>query len=367
MADLKITSRLSELIEQGISEGAFPGLNLVIVNDMGRVTASYGKKALFPKFEGNSVDTIYDMASVSKVVSTTTAILLLLEEGYLRLYDSVSKYLPLFRHKDICVIDLITHTSGLQSDLPKAASIKSRKDALEMIYNCDPVYEKGSKIVYSDVGFILLGFIIESIAKTGLDVFTKSKIFLPLEMKDTGYNPEDKIRCAPTEERRDTIFDGIVRGHVHDEKAYILGGVAGHAGLFSTVSDLGNFIKMVLDEGKYKNNQFMSKACINMLFRPRMAVFETNKIDEIPLQRRSVGWICDENNSNGGDFISPLTITHTGFTGTNIVIDKGNRIGFSLLSNRVHPTRDNLKHMSYRSKIGNYIISHYGLGAKNDI
>lgn len=346
--------RLEELILDAIKDGTFPGANyyLVASNDY------YGSLGMKSHLENtpNNLGTIYDLASVSKVVSTVTSIMLLLERGKLRLYDSVNSYLPRFRFKTITIWDLITHTSGLKADVIAASKIKSIDELLNQIYNADLIYETNTKLVYSDIGFMLLGFIIEKISGMNLDMFAKEYIFKPLEMVDTCYNPSDLDRCAPTEMRDDEIYKGFLRGKVHDEKAYILGGVAGHAGVFSTIMDLSHFIKMILDNGIYNGKRFLSKASIDLLFTPQ--VEEKNGLS-LNNEIRTIGWILGGSWPSCGDLASKETIHHTGYTGTNIFIDRKNKIGFTMLSNRVHPTRDNIKIIPFRAKLGNYIISHF--------
>ena len=349
---------INKLIEEAISNQVFPGANYCLVTDEGTYMDSLGKKSLFPTEEANDIDTIYDLASVSKVLSTTTAIMILLEQGKIRLYDQVKVYLKDFRHDDILIWDLLTHTSGLQADIPRASKLASREECLEKIYACDPVYERKTKIVYSDIGFMLLGFIVEAVSGLKLDEFARKYIFEPLNMVDTGYNPIDKQRCAPTEERRDEIYNGYLRGNVHDEKAYILGGVAGHAGVFSTVKDLSHFIEMILNDGYYNGKQILSGPTIDLLFTKQVEIKSGISLDT---DSRGLGWIVKGSYSSAGDLASPQTILHTGFTGTNIFIDRINRIGFSLLSNRVHPTRENVKIIPFRAKIANHIISQFYL------
>lgn len=344
---------LEKLITDAISDGVFPGANYCLV-EKDIHFGSLGKKALFPVEEENDINTIYDLASVSKVVSTVTAIMVLLEQGKLRLYDSVSSYLPRFRHRDITIWDLITHTSGLKADVVAAAKIKSKEELLNQIYLADLVYPKNTKIVYSDIGFMLLGFVIEAASGMDLAEFTKKYIFDPLEMYDTSYSPIDKIRCAPTELRKDEIHDGYIRGDVHDEKGYILNGVAGHAGVFSTVKDLSHFIQMILNDGIYNGKKILSKASVDLLFTPQ--VKEQNGISLVG-ESRTIGWILGGSYPSCGDLASVEVIHHTGFTGTNIFIDRINKVGFALLSNRVHPTRDNVKIIPFRAKLGNYIFA----------
>jgi CubicO group peptidase (beta-lactamase class C family) len=345
---------LEKLINDAINDGAFPGANYYLVANKDYY-GSLGKKSHIENTD-NSLETIYDLASVSKVVSTVTCIMKLIEAGKLRLYDAVSSYLPRFRFKNITIWDLVTHTSGLKADVIAAAKIRSREELLNQIYNSDLVYPTNSKIVYSDIGFMLLGFIIEEVSGMTLDEFARINVFEPLDMKDTCYNPKDIDRCAPTEYRDDEIYKGYLRGKVHDEKAYILGGVAGHAGVFSTVKDLSNFIKMILNGGIHNGKRFLSKASIDLLYTPQ--VEEQNGISRNN-EIRTIGWILAGNWPSCGDLASKETIHHTGYTGTNIFIDRKNKIGFTMLTNRVHPTRDNIKIIPFRAKLGNYIISHF--------
>lgn len=345
---------LEKLILDAINDGAFPGANYYLVADKDYY-GSLGQKSHIENTP-NNLDTIYDLASVSKVVSTVTCIMLLLEQGKIRLYDSVSSYLPRFRFRNITIWDLVTHTSGLKADVIAASKIRSKEELLNQIYNSDLVYETNSKIVYSDIGFMLLGFIIEEVSKMSLDEFARKNIFIPLDMVDTCYNPQDINRCAPTEMRNDELYKGYLRGKVHDEKAFILGGVAGHAGVFSTIKDLSNFIKMILNDGMHNSKRFLSKASIDLLYTPQ--VMERNGIS-LDNEARSIGWIVSGSYPSCGDLASKETIHHTGYTGTNIFIDRKNKIGFTMLANRVHPTRDNIKIIPFRAKVGNYIISHF--------
>lgn len=347
---------LEKLIEDAILDGAFPGANYVLVVGEKKFLGSFGKRSIYPEVEENSIETIYDLASVSKVLSTTTAIMQLIERGQLRLYEPVTNILENFKHKSITIWDLLTHTSGLPADIPKASNLKSREEALDFVFNCDLVYEKNTKIVYSDIGFILLGLIVERLTNQSLANYALENIFMPLEMTNTCYDPSNKDMCAPTEARYDRVYQGILRGDVHDEKAYILGQVAGHAGVFSTVKDMGNFIEMILNNGKFAGKEILCKATIDLFFRPQVQEQQGISLD---FERRSLGWINKGPMSSSGDLTSVDTIQHTGFTGTNIFIDRKNGIGFCLLTNRVHPTRDNLKIISVRAKIGNYIIKNF--------
>lgn len=348
---------LNLLMEKAVNDGVFPGANYVVVTEKDKYYGTFGNKGNYEKVESNDIDTLYDMASCSKVVSTTTSIMKLLEQGKLRLKDTVSLYVEKFPHKDITVWDLLTHSSGLQADIPGARNLKSSEELFDKIYNVELKYEKNTNIVYSDIGFILLGKIVEKISGQTLDEFAYENIFKPLKMDSTGYNPADIVRCAPTELRDDDTYRGMVRGKVHDEKAYIMGGVAGHAGLFSCVKDLSNFIEMILNDGVFEGKQILSKATVDLLFVPQVRIFKGISLD---CEQRGLGWIVRGDYCTGGDLASSETIHHTGFTGTNIVIDRINKVGFAILSNRVHPTRNNTLVIPWRAKVGNYIIANFG-------
>ena len=350
-------NNLDSLMEEAVKNEVFPGANIVIATEKETIFKSYGNKALLPSEEKNDLDTLYDMASCSKVIATTTSIFLLLEQGKLRLYDSVSLYVPEFKYDNITVFDLLTHSSGLYADVSKAYEIKSREELMERIFNMELKYEKGNDIVYSDLGFILLGLIIEKISGVTLDVFTKENIFKPLGMNSTCYNPVDVMLCAPTEIRKDEVYNGVIRGKVLDEKAYIMGGVAGHAGLFSCVKDLEKYIKMVLNDGVHEGKRFLSKASVDLMFKPMVRKASGVSLD---YDQRGLGWIVRGDYPSSGDLASGETIYHTGFTGTNVVIDRINKVGFSILSNRVHPTRENTKVIPWRGRIGNFIIANFG-------
>ncbi len=338
------------LINGAIADGAFPGANLgIVINDKAKVK-SYGNKALFPSKEENNLNTLYDMASCSKVIATTTSIMILLEQGKLRLYDNVDVYLTEFQNKEINIWDLLTHSSGLPADVARSHFL-SKSELYEKIMTAETIYPKNTKIVYSDIGFILLGMVIEKISGMTLDKFTKKYIFEPLEMFNTGYCPQDINQCAPTEDRGDKID----RGYVHDEKAKTMGGVAGHAGLFSTIEDVCHFLQMILNDGIYNGKRVLSKQSVNLLFIPQVEVKNGVILDN---ERRALGWIVKGSYPCSGDLASINTIMHTGFTGTHVVIDKDNKVAYCLLSNRVHPTRANNKIIAFRAKLGNYIISH---------
>lgn len=345
----------NDIIRKAINEEKLPGANYVIVTKKKKHFGSIGYKALVPFIEENNIDTLYDIASMSKVISTTSCAMKLVESGKIRLFDPVKRYIPEFKHESVRIYDLMTHTSGIRPYLAGAASMKDESEVWNSILELELEYEKGSKILYSCINYIILGKLIERVSGMGLDEFAKENIFIPLEMNSTCYNPSDISRCAPTEERRDSVYQGVLRGRVHDEMAYALHGVSGNAGVFSTVEDISHFIEMILNDGVYKGKRIFSKATIDLFYTPQ--VKETHGV-YLTEELRSIGWIVRGASSSAGELTSEETILHTGFTGTNIWIDRKNKIGFCMLTNRVHPTRDNSPTASLRPRLANYIISH---------
>ncbi len=344
---------LEETMKEAINKEAFPGVTYAIVTKDKKFFGCLGNKSWFPERTENTEDTIYDLASLSKVISTTTAIMMLIEEGKLRLIDQVSDILEEFVHKDIRIFHLLTHSSGLAADIPYAATLKNTDEVKEKVFNQVLINPVGEKIVYSDIGYILLGLIVEKVSGMPLDLFAKERIFKPLDMKDTCYNPLDTKRCAPTELREDNVYKGYLQGKVHDEKAFALAGVSGHAGVFSTHKDLANFIQMVLNDGVYNNKRILAKATIDKLFTTQV---EERSVYNRPY-RRSFGWELTSLGYSCGDLVSSNTIYHTGFTGTSIFIDRDNQIGLAVLTNHVHPKRGKIALFRYRQLFANITIS----------
>lgn len=353
---------LEQLLQSGVDNGIYPGCNYAVVYNDEFYSNSLGYKALLPNKELNNLDTLYDLASLSKVISTTTCILRLMEMGKIRLFDSVKTYLSEFKYDDITIWNLITHTAGFPPGV--GGSNKATVEELKQrIYDLPLQYKKGERIVYSDVGFMLLGFVIEKITGKPLDKAAKELVFDPLDMTNTHYNrlplakDFDVTNYAPTEERDDEVYVGIQRGMVHDERSFILEGCAGHAGVFSTVGDLVKFEQMILNNGVHNGKKFLSPATLDLIFTPQ--VKETNGVC-LTVNQRGIGWIVGGDWPSCGELASVETIHHTGFTGTSVFMDRINKVGFILLTNRVHPTRQNTKIIPFRGRVGNFVVSHFG-------
>ncbi len=345
---MDLENSLNERLINAVKNNIIPGMNYGIISNE-EIIGSIGYKKLFPDKEEISIDTLYDIASLTKVVVTVPLICKLIDEKKLSFMDNVKTYLNNFKYDDVTIYHLLTHTSGLPADL-NSKEIISKKELLDKTYGMEKIYETGKEVIYSDLGYILLGEIIEKIYNKSLDVVAKEELFIPLEMHSTTYNPTNKEKCAPTEFTQER---GLIQGIVHDEKACSLGGVAGHAGVFSTVKDLMNFVKMILNDGVYNNKQILSKNMIDLWFKD--IVFEI--INE---RTRSLCWITGVNDLVINEGLN--IISFNGFTGPSISIDRDKKLGIVLMTNRIHPTRDNRKIPTERPLITNCI---YNCLAKN--
>lgn len=293
-------------------------------------------------------DTVFDVASLTKVVSTLPAMLKLLDEGIIALSDPVHYYIPEFnnRNKDkIRLFHLLTHTAGFTPFHKFYEQNLSRGEIFSKIYEDTLEYEPGEKVVYSDIGFILLAKIIEIASKQPFEEFVRNEIFKPLNMKETGFNPKFPIeRYAATE--FDQRMNAYKIGVVHDENAEALGGVSGHAGLFSTITDLGHYTSMIENDGYFNGKQILSPQAIQ-LSRKNFTPFAQDY--------RGIGWQLKKGQfTSCGDYFSDQSYGHTGFTGTSIWFDPTVQLNVILLTNRVHYGRQP-EIVSLRARIHNVI------------
>jgi CubicO group peptidase (beta-lactamase class C family) len=325
-----IRHQIDETIQKAVDGGDLPGA-VVLVLHRGEIIyrKAHGLRAKEPAAETMTLDTVFDLASLTKPMATATSLMLLVERGKLQLTDKVAAHWPEFgKHgKDrITVAQLLLHTSGLIADNPEADYRDGKAKALERICDLKLSAEPDARFIYSDVGYIVLGELVERLSGLPLDQFAEKNIFVPLGMKETTFRPDDalKKRCAPTEQR-----DGRwIRGEVHDPRAYRLGGVAGHAGLFSTADDLAIYAKMLL-AGK----SVLTKSSLQTMTQARA----------VPDGQRAYGWdVNTRYSSNRGDvFPRGRSFGHTGFTGTSIWVDPAGPTAVIFLSNRVHPAAKN--------------------------
>ena len=330
---------------------AFPGA-VVAIGTHGRLAAlrSVGRMSSAPDAPPMPRNAIFDLASLTKVVGTTTAAELLYDRGLLDLDRPVIAYLPAFAatpgHERITIRHLLSHSSGLfTTDLLWQHS-RDRQELLALIDHMPVAWPPGSRYQYRDENMILMGEIVERLSGKPLDRFLHDTAFGPLGMKDTGFNPPASRleRIAPTEQ--DDVFrHRLIRGVVHDENAYVLGGVAGHAGLFSTAQDLAKLAELYLRGGKG-------------LLKPSSIAAFTTRQAEPPGTSRALGWdMPDASGSFAGPRASPDALIHTGFTGTSLYIDRQRDAFIVLLTNRVNPTRDNKRIAEARIAIHTAILA----------
>ncbi len=335
---------LDSIMTAGISGGAAPGGSLA-VGRYGKVVHMKGYGRLDTAQTSSAVDenTIYDLASLTKVIATTTASMILEEQGLLDLDKTVASYLPGFNAPDkatITVRMIVTHRGGLEAFAPLFKTFKGREQYLEQI-NARPLKSTpGTETVYSDWDMILQQLIIERITGEPLDRYVDEHVFKPLGMMSTMFRPDASLlgRIAPTE--IDTARGGLMHGRVHDENADAMGGVAGHAGLFSTARDLSIFAQMLLNGGSYNGTRIVKPETLARWTAPQSRG-----------SSRALGWDTPSKGSSSGSYFSPRSFGHTGFTGTSIWIDPERGLYVILLTNRVDPTRDNNKHVPLRRAV----------------
>jgi uncharacterized protein YbbC (DUF1343 family)/CubicO group peptidase (beta-lactamase class C family) len=340
--DVRRHDAIELLVREAIAEKKLPGA-VVLVGRGDRILyqKAFGNRALVPAAEPMTVDTIFDLASLTKVVATTTSVMMLVEQGRVRLNDRVAAYVPGFERYgkgDITVRHLLTHVSGLRPDVDLAELWAGYETAIALAVEEVPASRPGERFVYSDINFFLLGDIVQRVSGQPLDRFARERVFEPLGMKDTMFNPPAAAasRIAPTEScsRFGWPCQGpdmtMLRGLVHDPTARRMGGVAGHAGLFSTAADLATFCRMLLGGGALPGTRILSPLAVEKMTSAASPDLETNT--------RGLGWDIDSAfSSNRGELLPVGSFGHTGFTGTSIWIDPVTEMFVIFLSNRVHP------------------------------
>ena len=347
--DVKKFDGIEPVIKQAISEKKLPGAVVLIGRgDKVLFQKAIGNRALVPSTEAMTLDTIFDLASLTKVVATTTSVMILLEEGKIRLSDRVATFIPGFERygkQDVTVRHLMTHVSGLRPDVDLADTWSGSATAIQLAIEEVPTSPPGTRFVYSDINYFLLGEIVHRVSGQTLDQFAHDRIFVPLGMKDTTFLPPESLkrRIAPTENCTplgwpcDPAASGhpnagtvMLRGVVHDPTARRMGGVAGHAGLFSTAADLSIFCRMLLEGGAYNGTRILSPLSVAKMTTPASAPGDRNV--------RGLGWDIDSAYSaNRGELLPLGSFGHTGFTGTGLWIDPLTNLYVVFLSNRVHP------------------------------
>ncbi len=349
-------SNFDQPIEKAIKDGLIPGAVLLVGHD-GKVVyrKAYGERALLPKREPMTVDTIFDAASLTKVIATTSCVMKLFEQGKIRLNDPVTKYLPEFQggSSDITIRNLMTHFSGLRPDLDLEPPWSGYETGIERALTDKPAGPPGVRFVYSDINFILMGEIVRRLSGETLPEFARETVFEALGMHETMFLPPAALRprIAPTE--LDKATGQPLRGVVHDDTTRYMGGVAGHAGLFITADDLAKFAQMMLDLGEGNGTRLFAAATIQKFTTPQ------SPADQPIL--RGLGWDIDSPySSNRGDLFPIGSYGHTGFTGTSIWIDPTSRTYVILLANSVHPHRGKSL-VSLRNRIATIAAANFGI------
>ena len=360
-----LNRRLDSIVDAAMAQGAAPGVALA-VGRYGRLVhlKAYGHIDNTADSPPVTDSTMFDMASLTKVVATTTAAMMLEDEHRLNLDLPVSVYIPELNDSaksKITVRQILTHSGGFEAFATLWRTFKGRTEYLQQINARPLAYNPGDTTIYSDWDFILMGMIVERLTGMPLDQFTATRIWQPLGMHDTGFNPLGAVpldstctaafkpdhpllnRIAVTE--MDTAYRHIkIHGIVHDENACALGGVAGHAGLFSSARDAAVFSQMLLNGGQYNGVRLIQPTTV-----ARWTARQSNK------SSRALGWDTPSDNSSAGHFFSPRSFGHTGFTGTSIWIDPERGVFVVLLTNRVNPTRANLRHEALRRDVADAV------------
>src|SRR3954471_16589249 len=322
---------INRVVERGIKAGGYPGA-AVVVGRKGAVVWEKGFGHVGWTPDASSVEaeeTIYDLASLTKVVGTTSAVMILFDEGKIRLDDYVVKYLPEFTgggRELVTIRLLLEHRSGLPAGRDLWRIAHTAEEARAAVLQTPLIGAPGQYYEYSDLGADVLGFMVESVTGQRLDQFLDARVFTPLGMTDTHFRPDASLRgrIAPTELNPPRGYP--LRGEVHDENAYALGGVAGHAGLFSTASDLAVFAQMLLNGGSYNGTRIVADSTVKLFTRRAAGT-------------RALGWDTCGGKGSCGTYLSPTAYGHTGFTGTSLWIDPDREMFVVLLTNRVHAAR----------------------------
>ncbi|GMA07574.1 serine hydrolase [Tetragenococcus halophilus subsp. flandriensis] len=314
--------KTQEKINEGWQENIFPGVVYRFIEGKKKETKVLGNAAIIPQKEKMTQEHLFDVASLTKVVCTTTVILRLLEAGKIFLEDSVQKYLPQFPDKRLNLRHLLTHTADVTSWINQRDQLT--KSELKQAYLSIRAGDKiGEKVKYTDSGMILLGFILEEIYQENVSTIFQKEVLSPLKMSNSYFSPIQKPEIVPTEQLKS---GKILKGEVHDPKARVLQEHAGNAGLFTTIDDLDRFLQIYLD-----NTDFLSEQTIKVLLKDHTSLKNGG---------RSLGWDLQNN-----------MLFHTGYTGTFLAVDPLKKQGFIFLSNRIHPRDCKTTYVKYRDDL----------------
>jgi len=336
-------AEIDTVIEQAVAAGKIPGAVIWLESQDQVYHKAYGYRALEPVKEKMTPDTIFDLASLTKVMATTPSILRLHQDGLLDLDQPVQTIIPAFQghgKEGITVRHLLTHVSGLPAGIPKAERPSDFTGCMQWIYECEPKAAPEELLIYSDLNFILLGEVLRQLTGDDLDVYTRRELWAPLRMWNTRHTPPDDwcLRIAPTEK----VADQVLRGVVHDPTCQIMGGITGNAGLFSNAEDVARFARMLLDNGSLLGNQVLWPETVMEMTRPQTPPTVIGK--------RGFGWDIDTGLSEkprGKHFTPMASYGHTGWTGTSLWIEPAKDTFLILLTNRNHPRGGSVTDVRY--------------------
>jgi CubicO group peptidase (beta-lactamase class C family) len=338
------------VLERGLADGAYPGA-YAVVGSRSAVYASVGVGRLdWAASPTPDENTLWDLASLTKVVGTTTAAMQLWDARRIDLDAPVQRYLPEFTGQgkaQVTVRHLLTHSSGLPAWRPLYTEASTPTEAIALAIATPLDTLPGTRMLYSDLGVIILGQIVERLTGEPLDRYLEGHVFRPLGMRSTMYRPPGSLlsRIAPTEQ--DPWRGRLVRGEVHDENAYRLEGVSAHAGLFSSGRDLARFARMLLGHGELAGARIVSAAAVDTFTR----------VQDATLSNRALGWEVPNGTNSAGHRLSAHAFGHTGFTGTSIWVDPDRDLFVILLTNRVNPTRENRRIGAIRVQLADAVVA----------
>ncbi|MFN2636491.1 MAG: serine hydrolase domain-containing protein [Gemmatimonadaceae bacterium] len=348
--DTSLATKLDKIVKTAIEEAVAPGVAIAVGRN-GHIAYMKGYGYIDWNQPGSSpvdTNTLYDLASLTKVIATTTVAMILEEQGQLDINRTISSYLPEFNSPEkaqITVKQILTHSGGLEAGANIYSTARGREQYLQQISARPLEYTPGTNMIYSDWDMILLQLVMERITGKTLDVLATEKVFKPLGMNDTQFQPPTSLRSRIAPTQVDDARGGLLWGTVHDENAWAMGGVAGHAGLFSTAKDLALFSMMILNGGEGQNGVRLVKPATIARWTARQGKEST----------RTLGWDSPDGGSSAGQFFSPWSFGHTGFTGTSIWIDPEKDLFVVVLTNRVNPTRSNTRHVQLRRDVADAV------------
>jgi len=345
----RVGDSVRAVLTRALADGAFPGAVAVVGNRAG-ITASFGVGRLDAADASRpSLSTIYDLASLTKIIATTSLMVQLVDQGRVALDTPVVRYLPAWRGpraSEVTVRQLLTHSSGLAAWRAFYKEATDRADASAQLMLVGPDAPPGTRYVYSDMNFMLLGMMAEQVTGMSLDSAFQKMVARPLRLADTRFRPDSslRLRVAPTE--FDPWRQRQARGEVHDENAFRFDGVSGHAGLFSTGDDMARVARLWLNGGELDGTRLASARAVSQFTRAQDTL----------VSRRALGWETPTGTNSAGHRMSARAFGHTGFTGTSIWIDPSRDLFVVLLTNRVNPTRQNARIGGVRVALADAIV-----------